>query len=39
VGKADLAVKVRDTKDQGTGSVLAFSPSEWRRFVAKVKAS
>ena len=33
------AVKVRDTKNNGTGPELAISSSEWRRFVARVKAS
>ncbi|GAB3808224.1 DUF397 domain-containing protein [Micromonospora zhanjiangensis] len=27
------AVYVRDTKDQGTGPVLAFAPSAWKAFV------
>lgn len=31
-------VGVRDTKDQGTGPVLAFTASEWGAFLAGVKA-
>ncbi len=30
-------VLVRDTKQAGTGPVLAFSPAAWRRLVARVK--
>lgn len=32
------AVGVRDTKDHGTGPILAFSPDEWATFTASVKA-
>lgn len=31
-------VGVRDTKDQGTGPVLAFTQSEWDAFLAGAKA-
>lgn len=32
-------VLVRDTKQAGTGPVLRFSPSAWRRFADEVKRS
>lgn len=31
-------VLVRDTKDQGTGPVLAVNPASWERFLAGAKA-
>jgi hypothetical protein len=30
-------VAVRDTKDRGTGTVLAFTPSTWRAFLTAIK--
>jgi len=37
VGSGPSAVGVRDTKQDGTGPVLRFSPAEWMAFVAAVK--
>lgn len=31
-------VQVRDSKDNGTGPELSFTPSEWDAFIAGVKA-
>ncbi|MEU2256143.1 DUF397 domain-containing protein [Nocardia xishanensis] len=31
-------VAVRDTKDKGSGPILAFTPSEWDAFVSGVSA-
>jgi Domain of unknown function (DUF397) len=31
------AVAVRDTKQDGTGPVLRFTPSAWRKFTGQVK--
>jgi hypothetical protein len=39
VGKARRGVLVRDTKQNGTGPVLRFSPAAWRRFADRVKRS
>jgi hypothetical protein len=39
VGQAPAVVLVRDTKQVGTGPVLRFTPSAWRRFADKVKRS
>jgi hypothetical protein len=33
----DDCVVVRDTKDEGTGSVLAFGRGPWREFVKDIK--
>ena len=38
VGSAD-AVLVRDTKQEGHGPVLRFTPGAWRRFADRVKRS
>ncbi|HLK74074.1 MAG TPA: DUF397 domain-containing protein [Streptosporangiaceae bacterium] len=38
VGDAD-AVLVRDTKQEGQGPVLRFTPGAWRRFADRVKRS
>jgi hypothetical protein len=38
VGNAD-AVLVRDTKQEGRGPVLRFTPGAWRRFADRVKRS
>ncbi len=37
VGTAAPAVAVRDTKQNGTGDVLTFTPAAWRKFTRKVK--
>jgi Domain of unknown function (DUF397) len=37
VAAADRTVAIRDSKDPN-GSMLAFSPHEWQRFAAQVKA-
>ena len=37
VGTDASTVLVRDTKDSGTGPVLAFGRGAWERFAAKVK--
>lgn len=39
VGRARHGVLVRDTKDDGHGPVLRFSPEAWRRFADRVKRS
>lgn len=36
-GTAPGAVAVRDTKDNGTGPVLAFSPGAWAAFTGTLK--
>lgn len=37
--KSDADVMVRDTKNQGCGPVLEFTPTAWRRVMATLKAS
>ena len=39
VASPEGAVAVRDTKQNGTGPVLRFSPGAWRRFAGQVKRS
>jgi hypothetical protein len=39
VASPDDAVAVRDTKQDGTGPVLRFTPAAWRRFAGQVKRS
>jgi Domain of unknown function (DUF397) len=39
VGQATRTIAVRDTKQNGTGPVLRFSPAAWRRFADQVKRS
>lgn len=39
VGRARPGVLVRDTKQNGTGPVLRFSPAAWRKFTGQVKHS
>lgn len=31
-------IRVRDTKDKGTGPILSFTPAEWIAFIEGVKA-
>ena len=38
VGQAAGLIAVRDTKDHGQGQVHHFSASDWRAFVAQLKA-
>jgi hypothetical protein len=38
VAEARRTVGVRDSKQHGTGPVLAFSTAEWQAFLAQVKA-
>lgn len=33
----DGIVAVRDTKDNGNGPILTFTPSEWKAFIAGAK--
>ena len=39
VASPEGAVAVRDTKQNGTGPVLRFSPGAWSRFASQVKRS
>ncbi len=39
VGQAARLIAVRDTKQNGTGPVLRFTPAAWRRFADQVKRS
>ena len=39
VASPEGAVAIRDTKQNGTGPVLRFSPGAWRRFAGQVKRS
>ena len=39
VGQATRLIGVRDTKQNGTGPVLRFTPAAWRRFADQVKRS
>jgi hypothetical protein len=39
VGNDVSRVLIRDTKQNGTGPVLRFSPDAWRRFADRVKRS
>ena len=39
VGEARRGVLVRDTKQNGSGPVLRFTPAAWRRFTGQVKRS
>jgi hypothetical protein len=39
VGQATRIIAVRDTKQNGTGPVLRFTPAAWRRFADQVKRS
>jgi hypothetical protein len=38
VGQAPAVVLVRDTKANGHGPVLRFTPAAWRRFADRVKS-
>jgi hypothetical protein len=38
VGNGDQAVKVRDTKANGSGAELEFSAAQWRRFTDGLRA-
>ncbi|MEU8123081.1 DUF397 domain-containing protein [Spirillospora sp. NPDC049024] len=35
---ADGTIGVRDTKDDGTGPTLEFTPDEWRAFLRTIRA-
>jgi hypothetical protein len=37
VGETARSVAVRDTKQNGTGDVLTFTPAEWQKFTRKLK--
>jgi len=37
VGQAPGSVAVRDTKDNGTGPALRFTPGAWEAFAEKIK--
>jgi Domain of unknown function (DUF397) len=39
VGAAGHAIAVRDTKQDGAGPVLRFSPAAWRRFASHLRRS
>ncbi len=39
VGQPARLIAVRDTKQNGTGPVLRFTPAAWRRFADQVKRS
>lgn len=39
VGTSASAVRVRDTKNNGTGPVLKLTPSAWRAFITLTKQS
>lgn len=39
VGAAAHVIAVRDTKQDGAGPVLRFSPAAWRRFAGQVRCS
>ena len=39
VGQAQDVIAVRDTRQDGTGPMLRFSPTAWRRFADRVKRS
>ena len=39
VGQGARSVAVRDTKQNGSGPVLRFTPAAWRRFAEQVKGS
>ena len=39
VGAAANAIAVRDTKQDGAGPVLRFSPAAWRRFAGHLRRS
>ncbi len=39
VASPNDAVAVRDTKQDGTGPVLRFTPAAWRRFAGQLKRS
>jgi Domain of unknown function (DUF397) len=39
VGAAAQAIAVRDTKQDGSGPVLRFSPAAWRKFAGQVRRS
>ena len=39
VGAAAHAIAVRDTKQDGAGPVLRFSPAAWRRFAGHLRRS
>ena len=39
VGAAARAIVVRDTKQDGAGPVLRFSPAAWRRFASHLRRS
>jgi len=37
VGETARSVAVRDTKQNGTGDVLTFTPTAWQKFTRKLK--
>ncbi len=37
VGETGRSVAVRDTKQNGMGDVLAFTPAAWRKFTSNLK--
>jgi hypothetical protein len=39
VGQAARSIAVRDSKQDGRGPVLRFTPAAWRRFAGQVKRS
>lgn len=39
IGQTAIRIAVRDTKNQGEGPVLEFTPRTWREFVRQVKTS
>jgi hypothetical protein len=39
VGEGPDAILVRDTKQNGTGTMLRFSPAAWRRFADQMRRS
>jgi hypothetical protein len=39
VGRAQTAVLVRDTKDNGTGLTLRVTPSAWARFTTTIRTT
>jgi len=39
IGKGDNRIKVRDTKDNGSGPALELSPRSWQSFLKNMKDS
>ena len=39
VGNIPQHVAVKDTKQNGTGAVLRFSPASWRAFIHEIKST